>query len=275
VSSAAACGFLILATRWFDDVQDRDRPHTLVGDLGPARATNFAAGALTVAWHTLASDRALPQKALEAFGRWTIDIARGQDADLTGRAWTTLAEYWRLMGGKTGSALALACEVGALVARPDRGELAATCGRIGMHMGMSMQILDDLDGAFHPDGIGDLARGLVTLPVLYGLMADHPAREELRHIVSEGRLAASAPRVRARLEEIQCREFLVWCAFAERRRAYAAIAELPPARTDQERCGRDTLSSFADMLLVGWEDLVGPSFSHLGSAPGSTVPEIE
>jgi geranylgeranyl diphosphate synthase, type I len=255
VPAAAACGFLIVAMRWFDDLADRDRTDSLWQEVGAGRATNLAAAALTVAWRTLAEGTAAPAAALRAFGELTVELARGQDADLAGGA-RTLDEYWRMMRSKTGAALALACRVGALAARPDAPEAADACGRFGAHLGTAMQILDDLDGTFHPDGRGDLAAGKVTLPVLYGLAADHPGRGELADLVAGGRLAAEAGRARALLDATDTRELLAWAALEEHRQGLACLAELPEPASDEARAGRDALEAFADALVADWEELL-------------------
>jgi geranylgeranyl pyrophosphate synthase len=256
LSVATACGLLIVAMRWFDDVQDRDRRESLWDEIGPGRAINMAAAGLSAAWYTLAKDEELPKAALIAFGKYTIELAHGQDIDLKGGVARTLDDYWRLMRGKTGAALALGCEVGALAACPDNKVGAEACGRFGAHMGVLLQILDDLDGTFHPDGIGDLHAGKITLPVLYGLAIDHPARDELAGIVHGGHQAEYGKRVRAILESIDTREFLVWNAFEERRLALACLQDIPEGSGDDMQSGRNALRAFADSLLVGWEDLL-------------------
>ena len=255
LSTAAAYGLLIVAMRWFDDVQDRDRDESLWQAVGPDRAVNMAAAALSAAWQALAEDPALPPAASRAFGRHTLALARGQDLDLQGGVARTLNDYWELMRRKTGASLALGCEVGALAARPDRPAAAQACSRFGAHMGVLLQILDDLDGVFHPDGAGDLRSGKATLPVLYGLAIDHRDRDELADIVHGGRLAQNSERVVAILESIDTREFLVWSAFEERRQAIACLGDLPAADCTAMHAGRDALLAFSDSLLVGWEDL--------------------
>jgi len=253
---AAACGFLIVATRWFDDIQDRDREESLWREIGAGRAVNMAATALTVAWQALAE---ASKEARDAFGRYTVVLARAQDLDLMSGAARTIDDYWQLMRGKTGAALALACEAGALAARPERTQDAALCGCYGEHLGVLMQILDDLDGVFHPDGMGDLAAGKVTLPVLYGLAIDHEGREELDEIVHCGLLPACAERVLAILQTIDTREFLVWNALEERRQALEDLDRLPEAQDKTTQEGRDALRAFADLLVVNWEELAGLS----------------
>jgi geranylgeranyl diphosphate synthase type I len=256
LSVAVACCYLIVAMRWFDDAGDRDRDDSLCNDVGPGRAVNMAATALTVAWRVLSNDAELPPAALQLFGKSTIVLAQGQDSDLKGGVARTLDDYWTLMRRKTGTALALACEMGALAANPRERLAARTCGRFGEHMGVLLQILDDLDGTFHPDGLGDLRMGKATLPVLYGLAIDHPARAELADIVRTGRLAVCAQRVRDILDGIDTREFLVWCAFEERRQALSHLERHKQGSLEPSFADCDGLIAFADLLLVGWESLL-------------------
>ena len=259
ISTATSCAFLLVAMRWFDDLQDRDRNESLWKEIGPGRALNMASAALNISWKTLADDETLPRAALQAYGKHTAALARGQDLDLQENSVQTMNDYWRLMRGKTGASLALACEVGALSACPDNSEMAAVCARFGTHMGVLMQILDDLDGTFRPIGIGDLRAGKTTLPVLYGLAIDHEARAELANIVHTGGLANNAGRVKTILDSIDTREFLVWCAFEEHKQAINCLQELPSIKSDDERNGRDALLVYANLLMTGWENLLDKS----------------
>ena len=256
LSVAVACAYLIVASRWFDDLQDRDRPESLWIDVGMGRAVNMAAAALTVAWRALAEDKELPTEALRAFGRRTVELSHGQELDLRARMPSNLDEYWQVMRAKTGAAVALGCEVGALSARPDKPAEAGICGRFGEYAGTLLQILDDLDGAFHPDGLGDLRLGKITLPVLYGLVVDHDSRVELAEFIHRGTLGQHADRVLTILEAIDTREFLVWCAFEERRQALDVLQELAPSENEMADRGRQALIAFADSLMVGWEALI-------------------
>jgi geranylgeranyl diphosphate synthase type I len=129
-----------------------------------------------------------------------------------------------------------------------------------------MQILDDLDGVFRSEGFGDLGIGKVTLPVLYGLAIDHESREELDEIVHCGLLPACAERVLAILETIDTREFLVWNALEERRRALECLDQLTASEDAETKEGRDALRAFADLLIVNWEELAGFNAATLPSA---------
>lgn len=249
---AVACAFLVLSMRWFDDAEDRDREASLWNELGTGRAVNMAAAALSVAWSVLAEDQRLPPDVLRVFGRHTQVLAQGQDRDLRGGIPETLDDYWHLMRAKTGDAISLACESGALAARPDDPAGAAMCARFGVHMGVAMQILDDLDGAFDPEGIGDISAGKATLPVLYGLAVAHPGRAELHDILASGQLSERAARTREILEAIDTREFLVWSAFDERKQALACLDALDAEREGD--CGG--LAAFTDLIMQGWESLL-------------------
>ena len=256
VPVAVACCYLLLALRWFDDAQDRDRRETLCNEIGGARATNMAAAALTVAWRVLAEHRSLLPAVAETFGRHTVALARGQDRDLLFGVASTLDEYWTLMREKTGAALALAAGMGAWAGGAGSEPNASACARFGTHAGVLIQILDDLDGAFLPDGKGDLRAGRVTLPVLYGLAVEHDARDELAEIVFCRLLRRHAGRVREILDSIDTREFLVWCAFEERRQALASITRPHSAESGIDAELSRDLCAFADGLMIGWEALL-------------------
>jgi geranylgeranyl diphosphate synthase type I len=265
---AAASGLLIVALRWFDDLQDRDRDESLWQEIGPGRATNMAAAALALSWRALADDPELPPAVLAAWGDGCLDLARGQDDDLCAGTVRSLPDYLEMLRGKTGAAFGVACRAGAL-AGGGGAAAAGALGRFGERLGVLVQVLDDLDGTFHPDGIGDLAVGKVTLPVLYGMHADHPRRDELCELVAGGRLAPERERVREILEAIDTREYLMWAALERRREALECLAELPPPESEGETAGRATLARCADAVLAGWESLLDRDDR---SSPGASAP---
>jgi geranylgeranyl pyrophosphate synthase len=76
---------------------------------------------------------------------------------------------------KAGTLVAMACEVGALVAGEDAA-MRAAIGEFGRHVGVVAQILNDIAGVADDDALsGDLRLGKKTLPIAYALRC---AREE-------------------------------------------------------------------------------------------------
>jgi geranylgeranyl diphosphate synthase, type I len=245
---AAAWEVVAQAGGILDDLQDGDRCG-LGARVGPGRAFNFSAallayGALLLSRAPLPSHRVL---ALQGeFHRETLHLLAGQDLDLTGRT-GTLEGYWATITGKTARAFAWACGAGARCGTDDLAAVDA-CRGFGLHLGLALQVLDDLQGVWEPVGKGDLHAGKITLPLLYGLEMVHPGRDELREMVRERRLREEAGRVVELLDAIGTREFLVWTALQERDRSLAALAPLRPAGGPYPP-GVEALEDYATMIL--------------------------
>jgi geranylgeranyl pyrophosphate synthase len=257
VDAAAACALVGLGVRWLDDLADRDRPGDLWAEVGEGRAANLAAGALALGMR-IAADGRLPASVAACLAEQTLRIGAGQELDFAGGARTADA-CLQLVRLKTGAAFALLTRSGALAAGRAGVAAADALTAYGEHLGMLLQALDDLDGAFHPEGLGDLALGKPTLPVVYAMALDHPARDELRGIVGRGELAEHAGRAREILEAVDARGFLAWAALEERRLALEALAEVRPAPGLAARAGRRALERFADVLFCDLGVLVPPA----------------
>lgn len=256
VDTAAACAMLALAARWLDDVCDLDRPGDLWSEVGVGRAANLAAGALALGLRVAAGGR-LPPTVAVCLAEGTLRMGAGQELDAAG-ATRGGADFVQLMRLKAGAAFALLTRSGALSAGRRGAAAVAPLTACGEHLGVLIQALDDLDGAFHPEGAGDLALGKATLPVIYALALDHPDRDELRAIVAEGALARSQARVREILEAVDARAFLGWAALQERRLALEALGRLRLPVTETERAGHRALERFAEVPFSDLDQLVPP-----------------
>ncbi|HEV3359097.1 MAG TPA: polyprenyl synthetase family protein [Pseudonocardiaceae bacterium] len=121
-----------------------------------------------------------------------LDLVTGQAQDLKfpHRSWqgndaVTVAEYQAMAGAKTGSLLGAAAAIGAELggAQPD---VVSTFDRIGRHLGLAFQCVDDILGIWGDPEItgkpvlGDLREGKKTLPILGALAAKTRVAVELR-----------------------------------------------------------------------------------------------
>jgi len=228
-----------VAMRLYDDTEDQDRPSGLWAKIGPARAYNFGSTVHLLS-HDILSKAPLPDYRFRNVNQLFIDcfydLAAGQDRDLAGVT-TTIEEYWLTAEMKTGAAFALACACGAMVGTDDPA-LIDGCRHFGHHVGLTLQIFNDLDSIWHPNGITDTQQGKVTLPMLYGLSFDHPRRNELISYVENNEVAARADEVKAILDGIETRNFLLWAAIQEREHALAALSVCP------ENEGKEALAAY-------------------------------
>lgn len=259
---AAAWEVLNLAVRILDDLQDKDRPGALWTTVGAARAFNYSA-ALYALCNDLLAAAAWPAEKYRAISRTfaheALNLAAGQDRDLRGET-LTVDDCWRTMEDKNASAFALACMAGALCGTDDPILLDA-CRAFGHHLGLALQLFDDLEGLWEPSGTSDLAVGKITLPVIYGLSVAHQHRDELRQLISGGDLVASVDRVKEILDGIGTRDFLVWAALQERHRAVEALAPCPG------QTGVTALVGYVTAIFARVEEIVLPSTPNRSGAP--------
>ncbi len=252
VSSAVVAAEVSL--RIFDDLEDKDRPNQLWELVGEARAWNLASAIHILSFEIL-SRSSLPPDVFHAINQLFIEaffkIAAGQDRDLAGPP-ETIEEYWRTMELKTATAYSVACGSGAMVGTDDPALIDA-CLLYGHHVGLAIQIFNDMEAIWQPQGLSDLDQGKITLPLIYGLSFDHADREELLSLVVENQVGNQAERVKQILDNIDTRGFLIWAALNERDEALAAIKICPSAE------GREGLESYITSMFGDLQLLVEES----------------
>jgi geranylgeranyl diphosphate synthase, type I len=222
---SAAWVVLGLAMRILDDLQDQDRSDALWARIGLARSFNFSA-ALYALCSDLLAQAAWPPELYRVinqhFTQAGLRLLSGQDRDLCGLT-LTLQDYWQTIEDKNASAFVLACTAGAVCGTNDP-KLIDACRLFGYHLGLALQLFDDFEGIWGQSGLGDLAIGKITLPVIYGLSINHPNQDELRSLVNNHNLAAEANRVREILDQIHTRDLIIWAALKEREEAIKSLS---------------------------------------------------
>ncbi|OUM02259.1 hypothetical protein A8M77_11260 [Variovorax sp. JS1663] len=231
---SAACLLVITCTRWLDDLSDRDCAGALWQDAGEARTITLSAGALTLAWRTLLEADFGP--ALTArFAQATLRTGAGQDLDLTLET-PSVEQGWSILRGKTGAGLALMCAGGAVIAHAD----PAPYHSFGEHVGVMLQLLDDLDSIVAPRGIGDLAgRKGCNMVLVHGMHGAH--RTEVQRLWSLG----ASRELRRLLISSGSAQAVLAAALQERDLALASLGMAKIDRQPLAELGRDTLTGFA------------------------------
>jgi geranylgeranyl diphosphate synthase type I len=169
-----------------DDIMDGDerRRHRetvwKAYGIGPAVLTGDAL--LALAMDTLVRTSAEQTgAAVRRFSATLVELVRGQSEDVAfeDRPWAgpgavSVEEYCAMAAGKTGALLGCAAAVGALLGGGTPA-LAERLMRLGRHLGLAFQAVDDLLGIWgDPEVTGkpvfsDLRRGKKTLPVVAAL----------------------------------------------------------------------------------------------------------
>lgn len=172
---SASVEFIHTATLLHDDVVDdsvarRGNPsaNTIYGNEASVLVGDFL---FSRAFQLMVADGSL--ETLKILSDASAIIAEGEVLQLTtqGNLDTTLADYNRVIAGKTAALFAAACEVGPVIAGAD----SAAMRSYGHAIGMAFQMTDDvLDYAGQGDKIGktigdDFAEGKMSMPVIIAL----------------------------------------------------------------------------------------------------------
>jgi len=171
---AAAWLLFYAAAGIMDHVEDAEEPDPWWAELGPGPAVNAATGLYFSACLALSQLDQQPgnpwiaseirNHVLDQF----LAMCSGQHLDLT-RPEPTLQEYWEIAQVKSGAFFTIACWAGARLASP-QAEVLDGFSQFGKHIGILVQILDDLDEfrdlgkRLRRGGLGSLSH---ALPVIY------------------------------------------------------------------------------------------------------------
>jgi geranylgeranyl pyrophosphate synthase len=229
----------VASLRIFDDTADQDRPGQLWEHVGPARAWNYGS-AIQVMFFDILNRAPLSQELIVKLNRLAINtfllVGYGQDRDMSS-AINTFDDYWLTVEHKNAYAFSFACMAGAM-AGTNENHLIGACARFGYHLGLAVQVLNDMDSIWSVSGQSDLQQRKITLPLLYALELDHGERDELRALLANTEDESRWVRIKEILEKIDTRSYLTWVALTERDRALEALAPCPDVE------GRSVLESY-------------------------------
>jgi len=224
---AAAWFLLYLAARILDDIEDSDALQTTWSAMGTPQAINAATGLIFASQLALArlprmgADRERALSLLEDFNHTTLRICTGQQADLTEGSHLCLERYFSIAGAKSGEFFALACRAGALLGTDE----VAPYSEFGYNLGVLIQMCDDFEGIWNPQGRSDLAAGRRTLPVIYALTVAPPGvRDRLEWLLVQATSQREAEEEARRIiTELGAPHYLLIEAQIRRQRAEMAL----------------------------------------------------
>ncbi len=130
-------------------------------------------------------------KILKALSSATRKLAEGEILELmkTADIGTTVQDYMDIIEGKTAVLMAIAAEIGALLAGVE-DQRQQQLKAFGNHLGMAFQMIDDvLDYTSREESLGkaigiDLEEGKLTLPLIHALSRAEPEEyEKLQEII--------------------------------------------------------------------------------------------
>jgi octaprenyl-diphosphate synthase len=198
VYAAAAVELLHTATLVHDDLIDqspvRRGVHTMNSHCAPG--TTVIAGDYLFARAAFLASQTDSVRLMRRFAQTLMTICSGEVRQMFDGRWgvVTREEYMRRIYAKTASLISMSSQAGASLAEvgPDKAEALETYGD---SLGLAYQIVDDvLDFVADQETLGkpvggDLAQGLVTLPLLL-FLEEEPDHIGVRRAVGPGASAA-------------------------------------------------------------------------------------
>lgn len=172
---------LYSALHLLDNIEDNDTPDRTWAQWGTGATLNLTTGLLASTSLTLdlLEDQQVAASAVRAirrdFHQTVLEMCGGQHDDLT-LTEPTLDDCWRIARAKSGRFFELACRAAARSAAAST-TLAEQFGAFGQHLGMLIQITDDISGLWSWDRSRSDLCGMQrwTLPVAYAMSVLDPA----------------------------------------------------------------------------------------------------
>lgn len=238
---ADAWALLHGALHVLDAVEDGDQTGAAWSRWGPGASINISTGLLASVNLMLDELEAAgtPHRTAHAirhdFNRTLLALCAGQHQDLTCSE-PSLEQAWAIAEAKSGRFFALACRAGARLVLED--ERVDWFGAFGLHLGVVLQIRDDLTDLWAPDGRAcDLLAGpRWTLPVAYA-MRQGAAVERHRlqaHLHAAPMEPAAAAAARDLVEALGAPSYLRNEACRHAQQAHEALLRAAPASTARD-----------------------------------------
>lgn len=167
----AAWSQLYIALYLLDKVEDRE-DNALFSTLGVSPITNLTTGMIFGSESLLlelASESAIDPHRLTTilmhYNQMMLSVCAGQHLDLT-LVEPNLSQAWQITTEKSGTFFAAGCLIGALAATVDEARYNSM-KEFGWHLGVLVQIANDIGGLWEQEKKSDLIDGKWTLPVAY------------------------------------------------------------------------------------------------------------
>jgi geranylgeranyl diphosphate synthase type I len=169
--------------------------------------------------------------ALRRFDEMCVALTEGQFLDMSfeRRLSVTPDDYFRMIAGKTGALLAVAPEIGALVAGAAE-DVCALYRRYGTALGRAFQLQDDILGIWGDEAAtgksaaSDVLSKKKTLPVIYALAHEAVGAQLAQRYAGPDFTPVDVPAIIALLDVAGARAYTEAHAQAAMADAYAALA---------------------------------------------------
>jgi geranylgeranyl diphosphate synthase type I len=223
VAGAAAVLCSLVSIHLVDDMLDDD-PRGDFRQLGAGPTANLAI-AFQAAGHCLLDEAeatpAVRAKLHACLGQMALSTAFGQQLDSSEVA--SEEEYWQVVGAKTPPLFGAAFRLGALLGGAPE-PIATELAHLGNVLGKFVQVSDDLGDALRTPAGADWQRRSNNLPILYAMVADHPAREDFLVLSAESHHPESLAAAQKLLVESGGASYCVFKMIEFSRQAHAILA---------------------------------------------------
>ena len=170
------------AAQLMDKVEDRDELPLWLGENSVGIALNIASGLYFSACLALNNlyqsehTRRMAGEIVDDFYKSLLRMCLGQQRELSART-PSLEQCWRSAEDKSGVFFALACRTGARLATDERVRLDQFC-LFGHHLGLLIQILDDLEDLKNLSEAGTEQQISWSIPLAYAMQVLPPDEGE-------------------------------------------------------------------------------------------------
>ncbi len=179
-------------------------------------------------------------------------VSRGPKPVLSVAEGSEIQRYWQIAAAKSGAFFELGCRAGALLGDLTPEDIAPYA-EYGWHLGLLIQIANDLAGLLNEDGSSDLIHRKPTLPVIYAFsVAPDAQAEQLRRAWTAAAHDAQARReVRRLVIELGAPQYVFVEAERHYRRARQAL-EQTGGQPDLSACSAQAgaLDQLAEILKL-------------------------
>jgi geranylgeranyl pyrophosphate synthase len=170
-----------------DSVQDQDEPDAWWREQGPGAALAAASGLYFSGTYILdllnrkARTAQVAPAVVADFYQVFMTMTSAQYRDLTVQV-ANLQDYWQLAESKSGAFFRLACLAGARLGNSSNQVILSAYADYGLHLGLLIQVLDDLDDIRHLGGLLPAhLKGKIkgSLPFIYAYEMSSTTTQEL------------------------------------------------------------------------------------------------
>jgi geranylgeranyl pyrophosphate synthase len=236
IGVAAAWVLLYTAAHILDDIEDGEIVQDASLKVNAATSLIFTAFNALIGLQTSGVAERVLCDVVEDFASTALRACSGQHADLT-TATSSLEQCWKIGEAKSGDCFALACRAGAKLANA-RDEVVTCYSQFGYHLGMVIQIRDDLQDMYsQAKGRSDLVVGKRTLPIMYALtVTPLPIQERLLEALQAAAQSSTEEAVARRLiEESGAVLYLAVEAQRHYRQAQAILCAAKPLESPKQQ----------------------------------------